>query len=582
MAKYQSATIDKIMQQINSNECLLPSFQREYVWLNKDNHRVEELFDSIMRNYPISSMLFWEVKDETKGKWQFYKFIEHYEKNIHNEIFDTKKINGRFNAVLDGQQRLTSFYLALYGHYVRENKRGERKHFLYFNLTQNQPLPEDSNVEYEFAWLNKTATIYTDDNKQKWFKVGDFYKYKELLSSVMDIQTEYSLEKNELNKLALLWDKIFREEIISYYLEDEQEPDKAVNIFIRFNANGEPLKYSDILFSIAIAEWKTDARKEINNLVDEIRYLGFNIDKDLILKSFLYLFHNNIGFKVKSFDKQFVEFIEVRWQSIKNCFIATFKLLRIFGLEAKTLSANYTILPILYFIYHKNLTNDIVTSKMQEENRNIIKKWLLRALIFKPFGGSADTVLTNTRKAFIEDFKQYSNSFFDSKENAFPLINIEEKANYRKNVDSSFETLMKYRKDKAETFAILSFLYPHLDYKNNDFHKDHLHAQTLYEQYKKMAQINNANNPNYKFKTKEEYDSLPNLQMLDANENMSKKAKTLKEWVEESCKNKSESDRKEFLEKHLIPDIDLSLENFDEFYEVRKKLLIEKLKEILN
>lgn len=35
------------------------------------------------------------------------------------------------------------------------------------------------------------------------------------------------------------------------------------------------------------------------------------------------------------------------------------------------------------------------------------------------------------------------------------------------------------------------------------------------------------------------------------------------------------------IENHLIPDIDLSLENFNEFYEIRKKLLIEKLKEIL-
>ena len=38
----------------------------------------------------------------------------------------------------------------------------------------------------------------------------------------------------------------------------------------------------------------------------------------------------------------------------------------------------------------------------------------------------------------------------------------------------------------------------------------------------------------------------------------------------------------EFLERHLIPDIDLSLENFDNFYELRKKLLIDKLKKILN
>lgn len=66
--------------------------------------------------------------------------------------------------------------------------------------------------------------------------------------------------------------------------------------------------------------------------------------------------------------------------------------------------------------------------------------------------------------------------------------------------------------------------------------------------------------------------------MLDANENKSKQDKSLEQWVQENCGN----DRKGFLKKHLIPDIDLSLENFDDFYEARKALLIKKLKEILN
>ncbi|MGI0406376.1 hypothetical protein ACRE1U_03580 [Helicobacter himalayensis] len=74
-----------------------------------------------------------------------------------------------------------------------------------------------------------------------------------------------------------------------------------MNIFIRVNNNGEPLDYSDILFSIAIANWKKlDARTEINSLVDKInKDFSFDIKKDLILKGFLFLFHNNIKFQIK-------------------------------------------------------------------------------------------------------------------------------------------------------------------------------------------------------------------------------------------------------------------------------------------
>ena len=65
--------------------------------------------------------------------------------------------------------------------------------------------------------------------------------------------------------------------------------------------------------------------------------------------------------------------------------------------------------------------------------------------------------------------------------------------------------------------------------------------------------------------------------MLDANENMSKNDMSLQEWVEKQCSN----DKKGFLERHLIPDVDLSLENFNDFCEARKDLLVQKLKSIL-
>ena len=71
------------------------------------------------------------------------------------------------------------------------------------------------------------------------------------------------------------------------------------------------------------------------------------------------------------------------------------------------------------------------------------------------------------------------------------------------------------------------------------------------------------------------YDALPNLQLLDANENMAKNDKSLEEWVESECRNK---DKSKFLKDHLIPDVDLSLDNFDDFYEKREKLMIDKLR----
>lgn len=548
--------------------------------------QVETLFDSLMRDYPINSMLFWSVKDESKTSWKFYKFLDYYREwyHTHNEYFNTQG-HKDFYAILDGQQRLTSLYLALFGRYdihkyrakwENDDRRFKMCH-LYCNLTQSKK-PQDNDIKYEFLWRDKNdtqeQTIYQDKDSQKWFKCGDFYKYE--TSRVRKIAKEFNLTEAEEENLDKLHQKIFDTRLINFYLEEEQNPDKAVNIFIRTNAGGEPLEYADILFSIVVANWtKVDVRTEINDLLDTInKGLDFDIDKDLILKGFLFLFHDNVRFQINSFEKAFVESLEAKWEGIKNAFIETFKLLRSFGLNAQRLSSNNAILPILYFIYHKGLTEDIVEKIGQKDNREIIKKWLLRVIILKPFGGSGDAVLTRMRQAFIKDFKQENEKYFDSTMDTFPLDSIEKEAKYKSNLDDEFlsDMIWKSRKNSPETFAILSLLYPHLDYKNNNFHIDHLHPESAYKTYKKFNEKNGLEVWEYRH-----YDFLPNLQMLDANENMSKNAMSLKEWVERQCGN----DKKGFLERHLIPDVDLSLENFNNFCEVRKTLIIHKLKDIL-
>ncbi|RAX55983.1 hypothetical protein CCY97_01380 [Helicobacter sp. 10-6591] len=210
----------------------------------------------------------------------------------------------------------------------------------------------------------------------------------------------------------------------------------------------------------------------------------------------------------------------------------------------------------------------------QKDNRESIKKWLLRTIILKPFGRSGDAVLARMRRVFIKDFKQGSEKYFDSTIDTFPLDDIEKEANYRGDMNEEFleDIIWNSRKNSPETFAILSLLYPHLDYKNNNFHIDHLHPESAYKAYKRLNEKRGLEVWEYRY-----YDSLPNLQMLDANENMSKNAMPLQEWVEKQCSN----DKKGFLERHLIPDVDLSLESFNDFCEARKDLLVQKLKSIL-
>jgi len=100
---------------------------------------------------------------------------------------------------------------------------------------------------------------------------------------------------------------IIHQGTISFYLEESEELDKVLQIFIRVNSGGTKLSYSDLLLSIATAQWKEkDAREAIHDFVDEINVIGdgFKFNKDLILKGCLVLSDlNHVRFKVDNFTK---------------------------------------------------------------------------------------------------------------------------------------------------------------------------------------------------------------------------------------------------------------------------------------
>jgi len=136
--------------------------------------------------------------------------------------------------------------------------------------------------------------------------------------------------------------------------------------------------------------------------------------------------------------------------------------------------------------------------------------------------------------------------------------------------DDFIEELLLTQKDSRCSFLILAMLYPDMDYKNNNFHQDHLHPASTY------GQLKQEHKENFGWTV---YNSILNIQMLDSNENMSKNATPLDIWINEQTKNK---DKDRFIESHLIPNVDYSLENCDNFIVERMKLLINKLKNILN
>ncbi|EGR7969294.1 DUF262 domain-containing protein, partial [Vibrio vulnificus] len=345
---------------------------------------------------------------------------------------------------------------------------------------------------------------------------------------------------------------------------------KALNIFIRINSGGEPLNFSDLIMSIAVANWETkNARKEIHSLVDTIRDKGFYISKDLVLKSFLFLHSKDIKFKVTNFSKSNASDFENEWDDIRDTILTTFDLIKSFGFTDATLTSKNAVIPIIYYIYHRKLINNFVTKSCYAEDRKVIEKWLHTALVKRLFGGTSDSVLNQIRKAFTSDVT--SNPIKEDL-TLFPVDAINREIKKDTGISDEFiEELLNTQYSNQYAFSLLALLYPNLDYKNNNFHKDHLHPESSFDS------LSQESKDQYGWYT---YNSLRNLQMLDANENMSKNDKSLEAWVQSEIE-KTGITKEQFLFSHHIPDTDLSLQNFDQFIELRSAILTSKLKDLL-
>jgi len=564
MSQFQCKKIIEVLRMIQNYDLVLPAFQREYVW---KPDQVERLFDSLMKGYPINSMLFWKVGKDIKGNYKFYKMLDKYieRKQTHNDVFETS-LKESFWAIIDGQQRLTSLNLGLRGTYAYRRKRSwvaidsnyPTRH-LYLNLT-TRLREEESGMTYDFEFMEEQVTgrcdLYVDSEARKWFRVGKILDFAD-----ESVQWAYFREKDltqeEGSVLMRLYRMVFDDTPINYYEVDNSEPDVAVDVFVRTNSGGTTLNYADILLSIAIANWENhnrDARSEIYGLVDMVNSIGFNITHDYVLKSFLYLKDKDVKMRVTSFNNGLLDTIASEWDDIKEATLELFRLLRMYGLSRQTLTSNYSTLPILYYIYQRKIWKDFAESQSCESDRTIIKRWLMKTLLQRSFGFRSDGTLRKSR-----------NVLQNGEWGTFPAIEIEREIGQSVTESDFYETVLSYQKESRMAFVVLSLLYQGTTFDGFGYHLDHIHSAKLCIE---------------KGLNKDVWNSVVNLQMLSERENESKGAMELSEWVDRKTASVS-VDKDGFLESHLIPNTDLSIEHFAEFIEARKKLLIERLKIVM-
>ena len=430
-----------------------------------------------------------------------------------------------------------------------------------------QPISgEEVELRYDFRFLTKEEAKDKDKN---WFLVKRILEF-ENLSDINAYLRKHNLIKPPYPEKVLtrLLFAIRHETLINYYEEDDQSLDKVLNIFIRVNSGGTELGYSDLLLSIATAQWKKiDAREEVLNLVDDLNRTGsgFGFNKDFVLKACLVLADvKNIGFRVGNFTRQNMVVIEGLWQRISASLRLAVELVDRFGYDSRTLTSTNALIPVAYYLFIRELPDTFVDRSESAEDREAIRGWIVRALLSGTFGGASDTTLSAARETIrvaISNAGKYP---------SFPQSQLDDRLSVRFD-EEDIDFLLTKKYGSREAFSILAILYPWVDFSNK-FHQDHIFPRAQFSRGRlHRAGVREADHAGLQ----ERRDQLPNLQLIEGVRNQVKSSKLPSVWAKEEFR--TDDDLENWKSRNFVGFLPENLGGFEEFFEDRLKLMKRRL-----
>lgn len=578
MAYQTPITIKTALDRIWRHDYVLPAIQREFVWRPD---QICQLFDSLMQGFPIGSFLFWKIEPKTAKSFRFFQFAREYHQRDNPHCAPLGKApNGAVIAVLDGQQRLTALNIGLRGSLaVKEsgkwwnNPRAFPVKRLYLNLL-GEAAPNEEGAAYDFQFLTEERAAKATDG-EFWFPVNRVFDMAEPAEPMIFLSEEgLGNTPKAVKALHALQAAVHTRLVINYYEEDSQEVEEVLSIFIRTNSGGTVLSYSDLLLSIATAQWEErDARSEITTLVDALNEtgLGFNFSKDFVLKAGLMLSDiASVGFKVQNFDRKNMKKLESNWPQVSDALQLTVRLAASYGLSRDTINADSALLPIAYYLHKKGSPHSYLTSKANSDDRKVIKHWLIRSLLKPGIWGSAlDVLLTALREIIRRD-----------ESGAFPVEALEREMRARGKslvfTEEEIQNLTDMRYGSRDLFGLLTLLFPFVDTRQL-YHIDHVFPRSAFNARKLKSLGFTADDIDRLQDLKEK---LPNLQLLEGPENQSKNDQMPSQWISETFK-KSE-DRNAYISRHMLDGVMGEMAGFEAFYETRRARLIERIGTVLN
>lgn len=358
-----SLLYNNMISDIETGKIKIPQFQRRFVW---SLEQTAALIDSILKGYPIGTFIIWETDERLRSV-----------RNLGGADLPDTPAGSRVQYVLDGQQRMTSIYVALKGAKIRDENGTTVD---YSNLYVDLGVGDDEQI---------VVTARESEEESRYIGVVDLLNAKTRWLS--DHYPSEILDRIDAYKDAI---KTYRFPKIDI---TDAPIDVATEIFTRINVTGKPLS----LFEIMVAktydmEKDFDLSEKFDRLLAELDDVEYGtISASTVLQTIAVMLVKDCTKKrILKLDK--AAFIQI-WDDAESAIKAAVDYFRTtYRIPAsQLLPYDPLIVPFAYYFYHH-------PDKPLDEQKTYLQDYFWRCVLSNRFSNAAESKLTQDIKR-IED-----------------------------------------------------------------------------------------------------------------------------------------------------------------------------------
>jgi len=576
-------TIGKLVDDIEIGDIALPDIQRPFVWYRKIS-KVRDLFDSIYRGYPIGYLLFWENANR---------------QDFRNIGFDEPRRRIPRFLIIDGQQRLTALFAVMKNQEVLTPDYEKKKIKIAFK-------PIDGTFKVGSAATDRDPE-YIADLSSLWSGEGDFAIISSFIAQLKEKREISKEEEKNISTNIQSLININKYPLTALEITPDLEEEIVSDIFVRINSQGVNLTQADFILTLLSVYWE-DGRKEIEEFcIDsrnipkkETRFSSFNYlikpDPDDMLRVLVGFTFQRAKMKdvysiIRGRDMESGEFSEelrtqqfnklklnlpiildnTNWQSFLKILIGG-------GYKDEELISSKTAVLYSYILYLIGKQN---FNTQNHELQRIIGRWFVMASLTGRYSSSPETAFEkdlNRIKEFNADGfidglekiigENLTNDFWE-----ITLVGQMETSSARSpEANAFYAALNKLGSPVLFSRKLVGDLYdPSLKLKKKRLEKHHIFPRNFliskygFDKNKDKAKIN----------------QIANLTFLEFEDNIKIGDDKPSKYFTMVQKRFSDSEIKEMLNQHAIPENFDQLE-YDEFLQKRRKLMSEIIKKAFN